>query len=54
MTAEIVEGFLQVDDVITFVGALDKHVIDVNFLIRVDLVLKALVNQSLVSGSRLF
>lgn len=42
---KVVESFFQVDDMVSFFGALDKHVIDIDLHISTDFVLEDLINQ---------
>lgn len=42
--AEVVEGFFQVRDVVSFFGGLDEHVVNVDIHVLINLVLQDLIN----------
>lgn len=42
--AEVVKDFFQAFNIVGLLGALDKHVVDVNFHVSIDLVLKDFVD----------
>lgn len=48
-----VKGFFQVSDVVDFLEAFNEHVVNIDVPISIDLVLKDLIDQSLMGGQPL-